>query len=153
MTATELADIVNKAEQDLSEEGVSLVSLEGTDNGPSKILRIDGRLVVVVDVDGEKFAFYQSSGKADKEGVPSGAWYPFGGFGAESKVTKGWLGKTTKGMMSNYGSVKLKRIGNIFNKAFANLARTLASTPPVGTHIRENSYPLYKVANTHETNT
>tara|TARA_R100000742_G_C4279502_1_gene104260 strand:- start:90 stop:8594 length:8505 start_codon:yes stop_codon:yes gene_type:complete len=111
-TMDELNEILDQAENEFSEIGAKFVDLEGP-AGPSRLVNFSARNMVAVEVNGEVFVFYQSSGLAGKEKVPRGVWYVIGGIRPDGS----WIAKTSDGMMSNYGSPQLKKIGDILTRA------------------------------------
>jgi len=87
--------------------GKSTLDVSNTpEAGESQIIDyVDGRKMVVKSVNGVNVPFYLSSGRAGKNKVPAGKWYPFFGVGP----TDGWINKgSQEQMVAHYGSSELK---------------------------------------------
>ena len=73
--------------------------------GESEYVSLNGRFIKLVDVNGIKVPFYLSTGRAGKENVPEGKWYPI--FGVSTAT--GWLNKGTQSqILDYYGSPALR---------------------------------------------
>jgi len=73
-------------------------------DGTANIVDINGRKVVVVDINGTPVPFYLSSGDGGKKDVEAGKWYPFFGWGMD-----GWMNKGKSDEINDYyGSPELR---------------------------------------------
>lgn len=80
-----------------------------------------GRPMVVMDVDGVRVPFYQSTGGGGKT-LQAGAWYPFFGINPEDN----WINKIGAEAMSQYyGSPKLAKVAQALDDATGNLTHML----------------------------
>lgn len=122
---------VNDAENylrnlDLQIAEVDLVDSETGKKIKSPIFSVAGRPMVLVDVNGIRIPFYQSTGKGGKSN-PTGKWYPVFGVGKSDLIYDrefrrfvdrgGWFNKgDTYESIDNYYDVpEFKRIANILN--------------------------------------
>jgi len=99
------------------------VTLERGENG-SVLFEGGGRAFVVVNVNGSRVAFYQSSGDGGKV-LQSGKWYPTTG------LEKGgmWLNKTnSEGMATYYGSRAFAEIASKLDNTLGNVKRFVLRT-------------------------
>lgn len=78
----------------------------------SSIVEYAGRAVAVVNINGKSLPFYVSSGQAgkDKDGIPSGRWYPLVGIG------KNWFNKMPDMMHNPYP--ELDQVASLLEKHF-----------------------------------
>ena len=77
---------------------VYLEALPTANGTMSPLIRHDGRVIALVNVDGHKIPFYVSSGQAGKDamGIASGKWYPIAGIGENTGpagAATGWFNK------------------------------------------------------------
>jgi hypothetical protein len=122
---------VNDAENylrnlDLQITEVDLIDSETGQQKKSPIFSVAGRPMVLVDVNGIRIPFYQSTGKGGKEN-PVGKWYPVFGVGKSDVIFDrefkrfvdrgGWFNKgDTYESIDNYYDVpEFKRIATILN--------------------------------------
>jgi hypothetical protein len=122
---------VNDAENylrnlDLQIAEVDLVDSETGKKIKSPIFSVAGRPMVLVDVNGIRIPFYQSTGKGGKSN-PIGKWYPIFGVGKSDLIFDrefgrfvdrgGWFNKgdTYESIDNYYGVPEFKRIANILN--------------------------------------
>ena len=122
---------VNDAENylknlDLQITEVDLIDSETGQQKKSPIFSVAGRPMVLVDVNGIRIPFYQSTGKGGKEN-PVGKWYPVFGIGKSDVIFDrefkrfvdrgGWFNKgDTYESIDNYYDVpEFKRIATILN--------------------------------------
>ena len=85
----------------LSDEPTGKASRE---SGKTQVANVDGRKIVLVEIDGVNVPFYLSTGKAGKKNVAAKKWYPILGMDID-----GWLNKGSEAEINNYyGSEKLK---------------------------------------------
>ena len=107
------------------------VTLERGENG-SVLFEGGGRAFVVVNVNGSRVGFYQSTGDGGKV-LQSGKWYPTAG------LEKGgmWLNKTnSEGMATYYGSRALAEIASKLDNTLGNVKRFVLRTDD-GSAIRD----------------
>ena len=92
----------------------------------SPIFTVAGRPIILVDVNGVRVPFYQSTGRSGKQNVPIGEWYPIFGIGKitlkydeyHQEVTHsgGWFNKgTEEEILDYYGVPELKQIAQFLN--------------------------------------
>lgn len=82
-----------------------------------KLIDMDGRKIVLVQINGVSVPFYISTGKGGKQNVQEGKWYPF--FGIDKD---GWLNKGTQEEINNfYGSPELKKIALALDKKYGDI--------------------------------
>lgn len=108
---------------------ITEVDLKDSETGEmikSPIFTVDGRPIVLVDVNGVRIPFYQSTGKGGKRNA-SGKWYPIFGIGKSDLiydreykrfVDRGtWFNKgdTYESIDTYYGVPEFKRIATILN--------------------------------------
>jgi hypothetical protein len=75
-----------------------------------KIVDLDGRKIVLIDLNGFKMPFYLSSGLGQKSSVAKNQWYPFLGLGSK------WINKTSQKEINNYYNIPLLRhVANILD--------------------------------------
>jgi ribosomal protein S18 acetylase RimI-like enzyme len=111
---------------DLQIAEVDLTDSETGEKIKSPIFSVAGRPMVLVDVNGIRIPFYQSTGKGGKEN-PTGKWYPIFGVGKSDLIFDrefkrfvdrgGWFNKgDTYESIDNYYDVpEFKRIATILN--------------------------------------
>jgi hypothetical protein len=111
---------------DLQIAEVDLIDSETGKEIKSPIFSVAGRPMVLVDVNGIRIPFYQSTGKGGKEN-PTGKWYPIFGVGKSDLIFDrefkrfidrgGWFNKgDTYESIDNYYDVpEFKRIATILN--------------------------------------
>ena len=92
----------------------------------SPIFTVARRPIILVDVNGVRVPFYQSTGRSGKQNVPIGEWYPIFGIGKitlkydeyHQEVTHsgGWFNKgTEEEILDYYGVPELKQIAQFLN--------------------------------------
>jgi len=76
------------------------------------------RPFVLVDINGIKIPFYESTGQAGKKNVPSGKWYNIWGITVENEaISMNWLNKgSEKDIVNFYGIELFKKIADKLNK-------------------------------------
>lgn len=82
--------------------------------------KINGREVIIANINGKKVPFYKSSSGTD--GKTKGKWYPFFGLGAGSSMpgdTTSWLikGSSIEEMDNGYNIPSIQRVQNILNNS------------------------------------
>jgi len=114
----------------LSDEPTGKASRE---SGKTQVANVDGRKIVLVEIDGVNVPFYLSTGKSRKKNVAAGKWYPILGMDID-----GWLNKGSEAEINNYyGSQKLKA-------AALKLDQTLGTDTPA---VNVSSKAIYESVN------
>ena len=107
------------------------VTLERGENG-SILFEGADRAFVVVNVNGSRVSFYQSTGKGGKK-LQSGKWYPTAGLDKGGK----WINKTSsEAMAAYYGSRALAEIASKLDNTLGNVERFVSRTDN-GSSIRD----------------
>tara|TARA_R110001592_G_scaffold155117_2_gene384670 strand:+ start:932 stop:13306 length:12375 start_codon:yes stop_codon:yes gene_type:complete len=117
------------------------VTLERGGNG-SVLFMGGGRAFLVVNVNGSRVAFYQSTGAGGKK-LQSGKWYPTTGLAPVGI----WLNKTnSEGMATYYGSRALAEIASKLDNTLGNVDRFVlrieGTTPIVEIKAQQGTDPL-----------
>jgi len=101
--------------------------------GEDRIVRIGGRPMIVVPVNGVPVLFYNSTGAGGKENVAKHKWYPVWGLGKnEDPMIDGWLNKTTEEDINNYyGSPELKEMAERLDQLFPVTDPLIKNAPRV----------------------
>lgn len=87
-------------------------------SGVSEMLDLAGRRIVMVDVNGVKVPFYQSTGEGGKKNVPTGKWYPI--LGIDSN--EGWLNKGHEAeIVDYYGSPELRSVAEWLDNKYGDI--------------------------------
>jgi len=97
---------------------------------PMEVFSFGGRVMAVIDIDGQKVPFYRSSGKNKKPGVSGGLWYPFMGVTASENGEVTWIAKTSD-VGNFYGIEKLKQAAEFLNNKYSMEAMADDSVPNV----------------------
>jgi len=107
------------------------VTLERGENG-SVLFEAADRAFVVVNLNGSRVGFYQSTGKGGKK-LQSGKWYPTAGPDKGGK----WINKTSsEAMAAYYGSRALAEIASKLDNTLGNVERFVSRTDN-GSSIRD----------------
>jgi hypothetical protein len=96
------------------------------------IIDYNGRKIAVVDVNGTKVPFYQSTGLSKRPETTAGKWYPFLGIGPD-----GWMNNASgKDMANYYGSPKLRDVAETLDREMGDIRKRtdLPVMPATGAH-------------------
>ena len=124
-------ELVNQSIKYLRNSDLQITEIDLKDKKTGKITKspiftFAGRPIVLVNVNGVRIPFYQSTGRGGKENVPTGEWYPIFGIGRtvlkynayHERVTHsgGWFNKgTEKQILGYYGIPELKWVAQFLN--------------------------------------
>jgi hypothetical protein len=115
--ATSAPPRVVSAEQPSQQAGVGETAQPHPVAKPNQPFYDNRRIMVVADVNGTRVPFYLSTGRGNKQTVPSGKWYPFFGYGKD-----GWINKGTEEDINNfYGSPALKAKAEELNSTLGDI--------------------------------
>lgn len=122
---------------------IKLVQMPNVQGSKTFIVDLDGRPIVLVNLNGHIVPFYCSTGTGGKANVAAGKWYPFWGIGSD-----GWFNKGTEDMINNfYYSKRLAAVATTLNQHLGNLVGN-KELPPAGTSaeaaINQSQRPLSK---------
>lgn len=117
--APELKQIAQRLPSTIDGKSIKIVPMQGEDGNLHQIIDVQGRPVVLVEIDGKRIPFYVSTGSGGKKSVATGKWYPIFGVGSD-----GWFNKTSEADINNYYNSKtLKAVAHELDKAFGDLRR------------------------------
>ena len=102
--------------------------------GEGDFIRLGGRVMAVVEINGVNVPFYISSGAGGKKSVEQGRWYPIFGIGED-----GWFNKgpSESDVNNFYGSHELKTVARWLDKNYGDIRgrNNIPAVPDEGPHM------------------